>query len=312
VRWATLLFWVGLGNSPEQEPQQPPEEEEERLRGAALQARLPGLRTRAEPRSLQGSFGFGVRFLYLPLSLQGTLDAYPVPWLRLGAIYGAGLSFKSENEKTLLAFAQYGEAAIGLRLWHTLTEVDAELQLQRSVGGYGEALPSWLRPSKGDFADVVPVWLPSSHHLFVEGGALTGFIGLKRCTANCDPLSRVAPPEYVDFTRQLLVPFAGLRYVYYSEALSDKPSIHRVRYGQLFAHLLFDGFNRPDFDASYLNGDRVDRNAFGVRIGGQLPVNPLCIAALLGGSCAHVTATLGYTPYPAFLIFETHVQFPIR
>jgi hypothetical protein len=293
----------------EPEDDEPEDDDDERIGGEQLRERLPSLRTRAEPRVVQGTLGFGTRLLYLPLNVEGTLDLYPVPWLRVGLIYAAGLSFKWDGQQTTGTFAQYGEAAVGLRLWSTLSQTDADLQLRRSIGGYGEALPKWARPRRGDFAEVLPVWLPSSHHLFVEGGALTGFVGFLECTSGCEP-NQVT--QYRPLSRQLLIPFAGLRYVYYSEALNEKPAVRRVRYGQLFVHLLLHAFNQPTADAYYWNEQRVERAPVGFRVGGELPVSPFCIAALLGQSCAQPSVSLGYTPYPAFLTVEIHARFPIR
>jgi hypothetical protein len=186
--------------------------------------------------------------------------------------------------------------------------VDADLQLRRSIGNYGEALPKMFRPRSGDFADVLPVWLPSSHQLFAEAGAFTGYTGLLECTTGCDG----GAPEYRSLARQVLIPLAGFRYVYYSEALNAKPSINRVRYGQLYAHVLLHAFNQPSADAYFWNGDRVNRSPVGFRVGGELPVSPFCVAALLGQGCAQAGLGVGYTPYPAFASFDLHVRFAIR
>ena len=92
-----------------------------------------------------------------------------------------------------------------------------------------------------------------------------------------------------------------------------QPPLDRVRYGQLYAHVLFDAFNKPEADAYYLSDDRVKRSSLGVRVGAEPPVSPFCLAALVTGmSCAQFSMTLGYTPFPAFLSFEMHVRFPIR
>lgn len=137
--------WPGLSSKdarPEAEDEDAAGDEDERIGGEQLRARLPSLRTRAEPRVIQGTLGFGTRLLYLPLNLEGTLDLYPLPWLRVGLVYAAGVSFKWDGEQTIGTFAQYGEAAVGLRLWSKLSQTDADLQLRRSIGGYGERCPS--------------------------------------------------------------------------------------------------------------------------------------------------------------------------
>ncbi|HYP88206.1 MAG TPA: hypothetical protein VEQ59_08630, partial [Polyangiaceae bacterium] len=252
----------------------------------------------------------GVRALYLPLDVEGTLDVYPAPWLRLGFIYGAGLSFKHGGEQSKGTFAQYGEVAAGFRLLRFSSEVDVDLQLAHSIGNTGEALPGWARPSRGDFANVERVWLPSSHQLFVEGGAFTGFIGLQACTANCDIVG--AEVQFRELSRQLLVPLAGLRYVYYSEARMAKPAVDRVRYAQLFAHVLFHAFNQPRVRAYFLNGERADVSPLGVMFGGELPISPFCAAALVGMGCAQLSMSAGYTPFPAFASVEVHLRFPIH
>lgn len=273
---------------------------------------FPSLRTRAEPRLLQGSLGFALRPFYLLVGIEGTLDAYPVPWLRLGALYSMGVGFEVDGDQFVGGFAQYGEAAVGFRVWGKHSETATDLQLRRSVGGYGEALPGWLRPEKGAFADVVPVLLPSSHQVFVEGGALTGLAALQRCTANCDATSTVTTErQYTNASTQLLIPFAGLRYVYYSEAIMAKPRVNLVRYGQLFGHVLLHAFNAPSFEAYHVGQEPAARAALGMRVGGELPLSSLCVAALLGGVCGQGGASIGYTPYPAFVLLEFHVHFPI-
>jgi hypothetical protein len=240
--------------------------------------------------------------------VEGTLDLYPLPWLRVGLVYSAGLGIKWDGDQATGTFAQYGEAMAGLRLWGKTTQVDADLQLRRSIGDYGEALPSMFRPRRGDFAEVLPVWLPSSHQLFVEGGALTGYAGLLECTSGCGG----AAAEYRSLARQLLIPFAGLRYVYYSEALNAKPAINRVRYGQLYAHLLLSAFNQPSADAYFWNHDRAHKSPVGFRVGGEIPMSPFCLAALVGQGCAQAGVGVGYTPYPAFVSLDFHLRFAIR
>jgi hypothetical protein len=302
--------WPGLPSkaNTKDEDERP---EVERIGGEELRQRLPDLKTRAQPRAVQGSLGFGVRMLYLPLNVEATLDMYPTPWLRVGLVYAAGIAFKwnEATQQVGVTFGQYGETAVGVRLWSARSLVDTDLQLRRSVGGHGEAIPSFLRPKKGDFAEVLPVWLPSSHQVFAEGGAMTGFIGLLECKSGCEP-NQLA--EYRPLSRQLVIPFVGFRYVYYSEALNEKPSIKRVHYAQLFAHLLLHAYNQPTAQAHFWNEDRVARSPVGFRVGGELPISPFCVAALLGMSCGQPSLTLGYTPYPAFFSAEIHVRFPIR
>jgi len=286
-------------------------DEDEALSGEQLRERFPGLKTRAEPRVLQGAVGFGGNFIYLPLNVEGRLDLYPRPWLRVGLEYALGLGFKWNGRETDLTFAQYGEAVLGVRVLGALSEADVDLQLSHSIGGYGEALPRALRPRGSVFAaNVVPVLLPSSHGLFVEGGALTGYIGLKRCTTTCGGTEDLNP-QYASVARQLVMPFAGLRYVYYSEAYIPRPSTMRIRYTQVFAHVLFRPYNQPRGDLSYLGDGRVDRSALGMRVGAVFPVSPFCLNALvLGGRCAQTSLSLGYTPFPAILMFEFHALFP--
>ncbi|RYZ07219.1 MAG: hypothetical protein EOO73_12675 [Myxococcales bacterium] len=301
--------WPGLASKQAQREDED-EPEVERLSREQLRQRLPALRTRGEPRVVQGSLGFGIRFYYLPLSVEGTLDLYPLPLLRVGLVYAVGLGIKWDGTQATGTFAQYAEAMAGVRLWGRASEVDADLQLRRSIGGYGEALPSVLRPRRGDFAEVLPVWLPSSHQLFAEAGALTGYTGLLECASGCGGAR--AEREYRSLARQVLIPFAGLRYVYYSEALNAKPSVNRVRYGQLYAHVLLHAFNQPSPDAYFWNGDRVQRSPVGFRVGGEIPASPFCLVALLGQGCAQAGVGVGYTPYPAFASVDFHLRFAIR
>jgi len=227
-------------------------------------------------------------------------------------IYAAGIGFKGTPEGVAdAAFAQYGEAEAGIRVFSSFTRVDADLQLRRSLGNYGEALPRWIRPKSGNYADVVPVRLPSSHQVFIEGGALTGFTGFQTCVQHCGP-NDSSPASYRDLSRQVVVPLAGTRYVYYSEAIMERPRVNRVHYGQLFLHVLFHAFNQPSETAYFWSGDRVKRSNLGMRVGAVLPMSPLCVAALLGAGCAQGALALGYTPFPAFVSVEADLRFPIR
>jgi len=305
--------WPGLAskNNPSRpDPEQETEPEVERLGAERLRQRLPDLRTRAEPRVWQGTVGFGSRLVYVLLDVEGSLDVYPAPWLRLGFIYAAGVGTAWDGRQTTATFAQYGEGMVGLRLWSTRTQVDVDLQLRRSVGNYGQALPGWARPRNGDFAEVLPVWLPSSHHLFIEGGALTGHVGLKQCSANCEPN---APdlPTYSALSRQLVIPFAGLRYVYYSEALNARPHVDRVRNVDVYVHALLHAFNKPSVQGYYPNGTEAHGAAVGVRVGADLPFSPFCLGALAGLGCAQPGLSVGYAPYPAFLTGSVTIRIPI-
>jgi len=79
-----------------------------------------------------------------------------------------------------------------------------------------------------------------------------------------------------------------------------KPAVDRVRYAQLFAHVLFHAFNQPRVRAYFLNGERADVSPLGVMFGGELPISPFCAAALVGMGCAQLSMSAGYTPFPAF------------
>jgi hypothetical protein len=68
----------------------------------------------------------------------------------------------------------------------------------------------------------------------------------------------------------------------------------------------------PDGELLYLSEDHVDRSAVGMRVGGVFPLTPWCIASFLGGRCAQASLSVGYTPFPAFVMFETHIYIPIH
>jgi hypothetical protein len=169
-----------------------------------------------------------------------------------------GFSFKwnEQGKRPDVVLGQYGEAVVGGRVWGQHSEADQDLQLSHAIGGYGVAPPKSWRLGRSDPSEVVPVSLPSSHQLFVEGGAITGFVGLTRCLANCGSYPE-SPQVLESVARQLLIPFGGLRYVYYSEALMARPHVQIIRYGQVFAHVLVHAFNAPSGDTLYLNGDHA-------------------------------------------------------
>lgn len=297
----------------EDEEQPADAEPVDRLSGERLRARFPMLRLSRQPRAL-ATLGVGSYGLYLFGGIEGTFDWYPVDRMRVGLVYAFGftLDWDEERRNTGVRAAQYAEAVVGARVWGRESESEEELQLRRSIGGYGVARSEWLKRWSKE-PPGVPVSLPSSHGVFIEAGAMTGLAGLKRCVANCE--STVSGEKVMrSVARQLLIPFAGVRYVYYSEAAMDQPPVHIRRHGQLFGHLLVHAFNAPSGETLYLNDHRAGHPPLGFRIGGTVPMSASCIAAIVGihGACAEAGGSIGYLPFPDFVLLELHVRFPIE
>lgn len=118
-------------------------------------------------------------------------------------------------------------------------------------------------------------------------------------------------PTYSALSRQLVIPFAGFRYAYYSEALNAHPHVERVRYTDVYVHALIHAFNKPSVQGYYPSGAEAHGNAVGVRVGADLPFSPFCLGSLAGFGCAQPSLSLGYAPFPAFLTGSVTIRIPI-
>jgi hypothetical protein len=267
-----------------------PVDDSPRLSPPELRKLYPDLNMRESLPALFLAPQFGMHIPYQLLGVGLGLDLYPAPWLRLSALYSFGFS-PTRNGAT---GSSYAEAAVGVRVYGADSQTALDLT--------SRAIP---------YADPVTVkaFVPSYHALFVEGGSMTGFFSSATCTANCDT-SLGFQPELASDNHQFVLPFAGLRYVYFYQAASEHAHFRRREYLQVYVHAIGAAFNAPHHDMWAWNGERLDHNPAGARFGVELPPPRFCVADLvLGTGCAQGGFALGYSPTPGFIFFELHISY---
>jgi hypothetical protein len=261
-----------------------------RLSSSELHRMLPALETDDCPPPLLLAPQFGMHIPYQVLGIGLSADLYALPWLRLSALYSFGFS-PTHND---VRGSNYAEAAVGVRVFGHQSQTALDL----TTRAIAYAAPVTVR-----------AFVPSSHALFVEGGAIAGFFSAAQCTANCD-LAGSGEKTLVADERQLILPFAGLRYVYFYQAASQHARFRNRAYLQVYAHAIGRAFNAPDHPIFDWKGDPLDRNPIGGRIGVDLPPPHTCVADLvLHTGCAQGGLALGYSPTPGFVFFEFHISY---
>jgi hypothetical protein len=158
-------------------------------------------------------------------------DVYALPRLRLSVFLSAGfLNAASDHWR----FSVYAEAGVGVVVARWQSQIIAHLPVVAARFRRQD-------PTDGPMARAV---VPSSHSLELEAGALTGYYDLYRCTANCDSEPSVRTREAAG--KQLVIPYAGLRYVYYRLARSQQAPFRSTSRFQVATHVLVAPFNPPD------------------------------------------------------------------
>lgn len=261
-----------------------------RLSPGELSRMLPDLETAEAPPTLLVAPQLGMHVPYQVLGVGLSADVYALTWLRLSALYYFGFS-PTHND---VQATSYAEASLGVRVFARASQTALDLTT-RAIA----------------YADPVTLkaFVPSSHSLFVEGGALIGFFSSARCTANCE-LAVYDEEGLVADDRQYVLPFAGLRYVYFYRATSEHARLRNRTYLQVYAHAIGRAFNAPSHTLYSWRGDPFDRSPIGGRIGVDVPPPRFCLAdAVLHTGCAQAGVALGYTPTPGFVFFEFHVSY---
>jgi len=260
-------------------------------RGPTLLRDIPDLRVQLLPPPY--SFGFGLTafapFQYFGLGVE--LEVYATEWLRLNAVYSLGAGPGDEEA----AISNYAEATLGLRVVGARSERVVEVVRKH------EELPldrPWGTPPPHKDVEL-RAWLPSYHAVFIEGGMLTGHVFLERCVANCGGSS--ADDELEPAGSQLYVPFAGLRYLYFVHATSQRwPGVSRSLLFQVYAHAIMKPLNEPAAGLLWAAGRPIERNSFGVRVGLEIP---FCLL-----DCASVTFDGGYLSSPGAPMFSAGIK----
>jgi hypothetical protein len=245
-----------------------------RFEGEQLRAVVPDLVVKPWPPPPHLLFGFGSIY---PLQMAGAglgFEGYPADFLSLSIYYSAGFSSVGQH----LTFSSYGQARVGVRLF--------------SFGGsYVRTVTSRSNAAGAPLGKpVFEAVLPAAHAVLLEAGVLSGSVPRLKCTANCDSTSTLAVVN-----PQLFYPMAGLRYVFNTNASSERhPRVDRAWQLQLHADMLFEPLN--DSKESLLWGwgelKHVHRGHFGGMGGVAVPVcgNKFCFWLRVMG---------GYLPAPA-------------
>ena len=224
--------------------------DEERLRGEELEQAIPDLEVQTSLPALVFYPFFSVRVPFQPLGVGAELDWNALSWLRFSLLYSFGIS-PGEDE---MLWSHYAEAFVGLRVvgWSSESRVDIDAKRGRSAG-----------------REPIKAFLPAHHGFYLEGGAVTGFLQLRRCSAECEPEVDQGQFDLVDL--QPVMPAAGVRYVYLSRASSRARDFTRSYHLQIFAHLLFAPLNEAEFEILDRSNDPLETSAIGGRVGIDLP-----------------------------------------
>lgn len=221
--------------------------------------------------------------------MGGTVELLPLSWLRVSALYSFGVT----PQQGQVAWTSYAEALVGVRLIGVDSEAAVDVPLRKRGAGFFPNVP------------VVKAWVPSHHALFVEAGGLTGFTSLRLCGENCDPDAEGEPPEEA---KQLVMPMAGIRYVYGFDLKSKRKHARKRFLAEVYAHVLGPPFNAPDGPRYFPNGTSAGDAGVGGRVGVNTSPGGACIAAVVFGfGCLDGGLALGYASYPRALLFELEV-----
>ena len=265
------------------------EDDAERLRGAELSRELPGAEYAAglPPLAVMPAAQFHIPYQFGGFGL--TLEAIPVKWLRLSALYSFGIT-PANNE---IAWTSYAEALAGVRLFGTTAESAVDVKLKKRGAGLNPKVP------------IVKAWVPTHHAVFVEAGGMMGFSSLEVCPDDCvDGDGNALPSD----DRYLFLPMAGLRYYFAYDLRAVRRNVRARAMVQVYAHVIGKPFNAPEDSRYFPSGNSAGKPGFGGRGGIVFPPFWTCLAEVVFGiGCLDGNISLGYAPYPRILIFELQV-----
>ncbi len=259
-----------------------PEPEPAVVNGAALLEAIPDIALRPWPPPTDISILFGGHTRFQLVGGGVGISGFPVNWLRLSAFYGAGVALDLEGS----FFSSYAEGIVSFKLFGVDSGSMKDVY-DKEAGFFTRPRPKLVLTAR----------LPSHHGFLAEGGVFTGTVALQRCVANCELESEVLAQR----KRQLVYPFAGLRYIFYTEARSKKrPLVERVAEVHAFGHVIARPLNdwRP---AGYYGRRQVNEpQNLGFRVGTVLPVcrTPGCFGAGI---------SLGVLPSPRALMLDLSI-----
>ncbi|HKQ68795.1 MAG TPA: hypothetical protein VJT73_05620 [Polyangiaceae bacterium] len=262
------------------------------LEGEELRKTVPNLRMHTSPPPLWIAVGFGSRSPFQAFAFGVGLDVYAAPWLRLNATYAVGMTAVDAGQNVEWVPSQYAEGCAGLAFARFSGRTTVELPMTDPLSAKPGALKAIV---------------PSYRAVFLEGGAMTGLIGTKRCLSNCNAVG-LAEPTFAAETRQIVSPFVGLRYVAFHGVTLERANLERANFKiqrifQLYAHLIVRPLNVRDQDLVGLvtrAGRPLEANDFGGRFGFE--------TTFCRNICFQLGLTIGYSPLPKFPIVEIHIS----
>ena len=265
-------------SAPDEDDSEPPP-----LSFAELRQLFPDLGYRDSP-PFRWSLSLDSHAPFQWLGVGLNVEGFATSWLRLSATYAAGASLGDKD----VEFSNYAEASAGVALFSTHTNVDEPLTTR----------PDPAHPN------LVHALIPVYQAMLVEGGALSGLLTWQSCTDNCtDP--DVTNLQFADHNRQLVLPFAGLRYIYYYDVASRHAALRRRALTEVYVHAIFSPLDPPP------NGAYWERNTTSkVALGGRLGFDFLTHSH--DGNDTGVARwgfALGVLPYPLLPFLELRLAF---
>jgi hypothetical protein len=282
---------------------EPPEAElDPPLTTAQLHTAYPDLQVRVTPPPTLTVGLVGIYPLQ-PIGLGLGYDVYPMSRLRLNATISAGGTAVMNNQWRISFYAEVGVGVVVLR---SPTEVVTEIKALPTEGGrkfhskrsgVERALFGEEQPPPGAF---VRATVPAFHSLELEGGLFTGLYPLYRCTAHCAEDPVLVPHTDEDASLQITPLFAGVRYVYFRWARSERvPFVTRFGF-EAAVHAITNPFWRNDPSLFNIYDHHPGHHPVGARV--NLRIIGLKCGA--NGGCFGLDLMGGYLPAPADALFS--------
>lgn len=250
---------------------------------AQLRELFPDLQARQAP-PFRWQLGLGSHVPFQLAAIGVDFEGFAVPWLRLSGSYGAGISTQDKQ----LVFSNYAEASIGVRVYMTHTTTNQELTMR----------PNGAKPRTLHAA------LPVYNGLLLEAGVITGLIAWERCATNCGAPS---PDDrnFDDYSRQLVLPFAGIRYLYYYDVASDHAGMRHRAFTEAYADVILAPFDPLPNDALWERSP-INRAAAGARLGVDFTKHS---NNAYDGALSRWGLALGILPHPLLPFVELRIAF---
>lgn len=291
-------------SEPGWEPAAHEEEAAPPLTTAELRQTYPDLELRTTP-PLTLTISLTSIYPLQTLGLGLGLDAYALPRLRLTAIASPGASV-DVNGDWRASF--YGEAGFGIAVLRWLGETIVRLP-SAATKNFRSKRTAFERFMFGDETPPDNLFLhapvPASHSLELEAGAFSGHYPLYRCIAHCNDEPRLVLPTREDASRQLLLFYAGVRYVYYRSARSERARFRSSAGVDVAVDAIHNPFTPSDANLFNLYERHPAHNPVGVRVKLRIPA----VKCTANGGCLGFDIMGGYLPNPADALVSVNLTF---